>query len=283
MLISTIIPTYNSKEYLERALDSIFIQNRRDVEVIVIDNGSSDNTYEFIKKRFPQVKLIRNAQNRGPAQARNQGIERAGGQYLMFMDCDVILERNFFSNLEKEIHSLGPQIAGISPKIVDEDTKRIFSCGLRITSIYRVYDIGKNKNPDTFSTPFFITGPNSCCAIFKREYLEKVKEKYYFDDDFFFLFEDVDLALRLKNKRFKCLFLPQIICYHSKNSSKLSLPRRKYLCFRNRLYMILKYNKGRGLLFFFLKSFFYDFPRVIYFFLTNRYAFSIFKDLSKKN
>lgn len=282
MAISIIIPTYNNKIYLQKALSSIFIQKANGMEVIVIDNGSKDGSYEFIKNSFPLVKIVRNTKNMGACYARNQGMEIAQGDYIMFMDCDVELQLDFFIKLKRVLPNLPHDVAGISPKIIDNTSKKIFSCGLYISSIYRTHDIGKNKSHQYFSSSFYIDGPNSCCAIFKREYLEKTKEKNYFDEDFFFLFEDADLALRLKNKGYKSLFIPELICFHYSNSSHTSKHKRRYLCFRNRWYIILKNNPRRKLLNFLWKSFLYDFPRTIHFFLTNRYSYLILNDLLKK-
>lgn len=281
-MISIVIPTYNNKPCLEKTLKSIFTQQSKGIEVIVVDNGSQDGTYPYLKKYFPQIKIIKNEKNMGACYARNQGMKIAEGDYTMFMDCDVELEKDFFLKLERVLANLPSDVGGISPKIINKTSQKIFSCGLLISSIYRTYDIGKNKSPQYFSSSFYIDGPNSCCAIFKREVLEKIKEKNYFDEDLFFLFEDADLALRLKKKGYNSLFIPELLCFHYGNSSHTAKQKRRYLCFRNRWYIILKNHRGKKLFKFLGKSFFYDFPRTIHFFLTDRYAYLILKDLLKK-
>lgn len=282
MNISIVIPTYNSRQFLKKALDSIFIQKYKEVDVIVIDNASSDGTFEDIKNQFPSVKAVRNNQNKGACLARNQGIELAKDDYIMLMDCDVELADNFFLALETVFKKLSQDVAGISPKIIDKNSKKIFSCGLRVFPIYRTYDIGRGKSADNFLQPFAIDGPNSCCAVFRKEYLEKIKERDFFDEDFFFLFEDADLALRLKQKGYSSFFAPELICYHRGNSSATSKEFRRYLSFRNRWYMILKFKKKKQFLLFLLRSFFYDFFRTVHFTLTNRYSLVAFKDIYKK-
>ncbi len=284
MLISIIILTYNSKNYLEKSLHSIFSQkNEKKFEVIVVDNGSSDNSEKFIRTNFPSVKILRNERNRGASYARNQGIEISTGDYLMFMDSDAYLGSNFLPFLEYVLEDIPQDVSAISPKILNADSNKIFSCGLHISSIYRSHDIGKNRPSDEFRSSFFIDGPTSCCAIFKRGCLEAAKDKNgYFDNDFFFLFEDTDLALRLKRAGHKSIFMPQLICCHYGNSSDTPSQLRRYFCFRNRLYMVLKNNPGGKIFLFFLKSFFYDTLRTLYFFLTNKYSFLLFKDLAKK-
>ena len=106
MLISIIIPTYNSKDYLQKALKSIYSQKYNNLEIIVIDNGSSDGTGELLKDKYPEVSVIRNKENLGAAAARNQGIGISKGEYAMFMDCDVELGNGFFGELEKILKNL---------------------------------------------------------------------------------------------------------------------------------------------------------------------------------
>ena len=279
MLISIIIPVYNSKDNLTGIINSIFIQNRKDIEVIVIDNGSFSAVEGFIKREHPSVIVIRNDKNMGTSYARNQGIRAAKGDYLMFIDSDTELQFEFFSILKRGLEKFPQNIAAFSPKIIDKKTKKIFSCGLSISPIYRSYDIGRGKSTNNFLYPLEIDGPNSCCAIFRRGYLEKVKEKSYFDEDFFFLFEDTDLALRLKTKKYRSIFVPELICYHQGSSAGISKEFRRFLCFRNRWYMILKVKKGKELLIFLLKSFFYDFFRTLHFALTNRYFVRACRDI----
>ena len=254
-------------------------QDCSDIEIIIIDNGSSDGTYEKIINGYKYVKVLRNDDNLGSSVARNQGIFISKGEFIVFMDCDVQLGKGFLFKLIEIIKQMPKEIAAISPKIIDKRTGKLFSCGLHISSIYRVYDIGRKKSIDDFMQPIRIDGPNSCCAIFKRECLFNIKERNFFDEDFFFLFEDADLVVRLKNKGFKAFLYPELICYHQEGSSDFSQEFRGFLCFRNRWYMILKYNKGLGLALFIFKSFFYDLPRTIYFALTNSYFLKAVKDI----
>ncbi len=280
---SIIIPVFNSQATLRKCLDSIFIQDLLRTEVIVVDNGSSDKTWEFVREKYPLVKIVHNCNNLGAAYARNQGINLAQGKYIIFLDSDTELENSFFRKLNDKLKQLPLSVAAISPKIINVQTKKIFSCGINISSIYRAYDLGKDKLPDTFGEICRIDGPNSCCAIFRKEYLEKIKEKSYFDEDFFFLFEDVDLVFRLKKNGYQSVFLPGLICYHQGNSSNTSKQFRQFLCFRNRWYMVLKYNRGWGLIVFLAKSFLYDFLRTVYFMLSNRYFLRALGEIYRKS
>ncbi len=80
MYISVVIPTHNRKDLLRRCLEAATNQDYPDYEVIVVDDGSTDGTGEMVQHEFPQVRYIRQEPNRGPAAARNRGIEAAGGR-----------------------------------------------------------------------------------------------------------------------------------------------------------------------------------------------------------
>ena len=91
--ISVIIPIYNSKKYLERCLDSILSQNGVEVEVICIDDGSTDRTADILnkyEKRYFNVTAIRNENNKGVGSSRNEGLKLASGRYIQFVDADEI-------------------------------------------------------------------------------------------------------------------------------------------------------------------------------------------------
>lgn len=98
-LVSIVIPVYNGEKYIERALDSVVNQTYRNIEVIIIDDGSTDNTralcLPYVEK-YPNFTLL-SIKNEGVANARNIGIERAGGKYITFFDGDDELLPTFIS------------------------------------------------------------------------------------------------------------------------------------------------------------------------------------------
>ncbi|HOX28369.1 MAG TPA: glycosyltransferase, partial [bacterium] len=89
--VSVVIPTMNRKEILKACLTSVFKQTFDAVEVIVVDNNSTDGTGEMVKQCFPDVMLLENGRNLGPAEARNQAIRICRGDFLWFLDSDTIV------------------------------------------------------------------------------------------------------------------------------------------------------------------------------------------------
>jgi len=280
MLLSLVIPTHDAINHIGRCLDSVFSQRSTEIEVIVVDDGSIDSTAHFVNKTYPLVRLARNDKNMGSSFSRNKGIDMASGKYVMLMDSDAYLAEDFIAKMEPFLRSLPDNIVAVSPKIIYAHSDKVFSCGLNISSIYRVYDIGRGMHGSKLNKSFFIDGPNSCCAIYRKDILGSIKEKNgYFDDTFFFLFEDADLALRLKEKGYLSTFFPHSICFHSGGGSGFSREFRRYLCFRNRWYMIVKRKHGARVL---LRSLPYDLIRTLHFALTNRYFFACLRQIHRR-
>ncbi|MDD5669017.1 MAG: glycosyltransferase family 2 protein [Candidatus Omnitrophica bacterium] len=265
-LFSIIVVTFNSEKYIKDCLDSIYAQECVNPEIIVVDNGSRDKTCDIVRDSYPRVILIRNTVNMGACKARNQGIEKAGGEWILILDCDVILEKGFLEKILEYAEALGREAVVLQPKIMRPDGKRIFSCGIRRLPLGRFTDIGKGmKDTKVFNSPEEIFGACCAAALYKRSILEQVKETTgYFDERLFFLFEDVDLSWRIMNKGGKTVFIPSARCYHHGNSSQSDFFLRQYLCWRNRKFIL----KKQDYLNFFAVCF-YDFPRFLWLKIIN--------------
>ena len=145
--ISIIILTLNNISFIKSCLYSIFAQEGyQNFEIIVVDNGSKDDTVTFIKENYPQIILIENQTNLGACKARNQGIEVAKGEWILTLDCDIILEKDFFNKIIRLTEDPGDSIGMFQPKILKEDKKTVYSCGMYLSKLRRFYDIGKGKS-----------------------------------------------------------------------------------------------------------------------------------------
>lgn len=281
-MLSVIILTFNSIRFIKPCLDSVFSQGHQDLEVIVVDNASQDSTLDFVKENYSQVILIENKENLGAAKARNQGIEIAQGQWILTLDSDVILEKNFLNKISNCLKEHGESIAIFQPKILNMDKKTIYSCGIYLSKLRRFYDIGKGRlDNGYFNAAKHIFGACSAAAIFRKDVLEEIKEDTgYFDERFFFLVEDVDLAWRAQRRGRETLFCPEAICYHFGSSSGYDKKFRQYLCFRNRYLMMFKNdNKDITKWFSFMV---YDITRICYLLYTNRFVLKTLKSVLKK-
>lgn len=112
-LISIIVPVYNTGEYLSRCLDSILNQTYKNIEVIIIDDGSTDDSLKIIReyaKRNSAIKYF-TQNNSGQATARNKGIKYADGEYIMFVDSDDYVSNDFCEVAYNSIHNNYSEIA----------------------------------------------------------------------------------------------------------------------------------------------------------------------------
>jgi GT2 family glycosyltransferase len=276
-VISVIILTLNSVKFIKPCLDSILSQRAQITELIVVDNGSHDGTVNFIKENYPQVNLIENKINLGAAKARNQGIKIARGEWILSLDCDVVLEEDFFYNINNALKDLSSGVGVIQPKILESGKEKIYSAGIAISFLRRFYDIGKGQRDlGQFDKNVYIFGACSAAALYRKEMLNEIGQGAgWFDESFFFLFEDVDLSWRAQKKRYKSIFCPSAVCYHHGNSSKTPKKIRQYLCLRNRYYTLLKNDSIKNYILPFL---FYDLPRLFWFLIINPPALKAIKE-----
>lgn len=277
-MISVIILTFNSVKFIKPCLDSILSQKADKIEIIVVDNGSKDGSIIFIKENYPQISLIENRFNLGAAKARNQGIEIAKGEWILSLDCDVVLDKDFFYNINNALKDLSPEVGSIQPKILASGKKIIYSAGISISFLRRFHDIGRGqKDLGQFDKAAYIFGACSAAALYSKAMLNEIKQEAgWFDESFFFLFEDVDLSWRAQKKRYKAIFCPNAVCCHYGNSSETPQKIRQYLCLRNRYYVLLKNDSLKNYILPFL---FYDLPRLFWLLIINPSALKAIKDV----
>jgi GT2 family glycosyltransferase len=260
VLFSVVIISFTSEQVIRSCLDSVFAQSYKDTEVILVDNGSSDSTINLVREGWPQAVLVKNKENLGASKARNQGIELSKGSWILGLDCDIILGAGFFSAMLNKINSLPEKVGIIQPKVLMLDGETIYSTGIHRSFLRRFYDIGSGSTDNgSFNQGRYCFGASSAAACYRREALESIKEgRQYFDEDLFYLFEDVDLSWRLKRKGWRILYYPDTACLHKSGASRRKDKFSQYLCFRNR-YLLLAKNESRiGFLGLILIFFLYD-------------------------
>lgn len=281
--VSIIIVTHNAIGIIKDCLNSVYAQDFRDFEVIVVDNNSIDGTKEFIRENFPQVSLVENRDNLGFCQANNQGIKISQGDYILTLNSDVGLEKDFFTELIKTVEKAPSDIGMFGPKILRIDRKKIDSTGIILTKARRFYNRGAGETDSgQYDDKRDIFGPCAAAALYKKEMLEQIKIRdnscairdnsclEYFDNDFFFLVEDIDLAWWANLAGWRGYFVPEAKCYHLGNISGMDKRMRQYLSFRNRYFMMVKNERLSG----FIKDLgyilAYDTLRFFYLIITNR-------------
>ncbi|MGK7922933.1 MAG: glycosyltransferase family 2 protein [Trichodesmium sp.] len=202
MFFSVIIPTYNRKPILEkclRALESqVYDQLISEYEVIVVDDGSTDDTISYLKAKateFPHVQLLTQS-HQGPAAARNLGVEKAKGDFIIFIDSDLVVTDSFLQSHANTLVKYG------------KESNRIFTYGRVINTCNFDFPTSEPYKLTDFSAAFFATG-NVAIA---RHWLI---EAGLFDTSFQqYGWEDLELGVRLKKLDLKLIKCPDAVGYH---------------------------------------------------------------------
>jgi glycosyltransferase involved in cell wall biosynthesis len=199
-MFSVIIPTYNRLPILEKCLVALENQTFSDYEIIVVDDGSTDNTIHWITEnaeKLPHVKLfLKNHQ--GPAIARNLGIMKAKGEVIVFIDSDLVVTKTF---LEAHAKALG------IGKDFDQN-KPIFTYGAVINTCNFDNPTAEKYKITDYSAAYFATGN----VAIHRQWLEKAG---LFDTGFqLYGWEDLELGVRLKKLGLSLIKCPEAVGYH---------------------------------------------------------------------
>jgi GT2 family glycosyltransferase len=273
MDISVVVVAYNSRKFISGCLDSVFKQFNPGMEVVVVDNGSTDGSAELVKSKYRKAKIIENRKNRGAAFARNQAITNSQGKWVATLDSDIVLGDNFFTAFRHLQIVRDAKIGMVIPNILNSDGSRIYSQGIYLSCLKRIYDYGRGEPVNFFrEKPARVIGPCSAAAFYRRKMLEELKGKTgYFDRRFFFLIEDVDLAWRAKRAGWRSLFYLKSFCFHQGNSCRAGKKVRQYLSYRNRKLMIKKNGSGLKIFKFNPLNWIYESARFIYLYIFNPY------------
>ena len=234
--VSVIVLNWNGKYFLKNCLDSLEELTYPSVEIIVVDNNSTDGSAEFIKKNYPKFILVENKKNYGFAKGNNIGFYASHGKYILFLNNDTVVKPNFLEPLVKDCEK-DTKIGCIQPQIRLMDNKSMLDqMGSYISFVGFMYHYGYKKiYSEKYSKKREIFSAKGACIMFPRKVLDKIG---LFDEDFFIFFEETDLCFRVWLSGHKVLYEPKSLIYHvvggdTTASDKYKYERRIYLIFRN--------------------------------------------------
>lgn len=216
------IVTYNSGRYIERCLESVFAQRGASLDVVVVDNASSDDTPRILEAYGGRIRLIRNARNRGFATAQNQAIQASAADWVLTLNPDVLMRPGFIRRLldagerDPGAGSVCGKLLSIGPGFQPLATRLIDSTGLYFTPAMRHFDRGWHE-PDGphFSRPEYVFGASAAAALYRRAMIDDVSvDGQFFDPDFFCYREDADIAWRAQLLGWRCIYAPSAAAYH---------------------------------------------------------------------
>jgi GT2 family glycosyltransferase len=249
--LSIVIVNWNTRELLAQCLESIYDPlSRKDIEVFVIDNASSDGSSEMVKEWFPQVRLIENEQNVGFARANNQAIHSCESRYILLLNSDTIVKPHAFHELVSFMDT-HPDVGACGARLLNPDGSLQYSCspapslvgefkrlfhlpGVRPDGYYLMQEWDQNlaRQVDV------ILG---ACLMLRSEVLDQVG---MLDEDYFMYSEEVDLCHRIKVAGWGLYWVPQAQVVHLGGQSTRQVSEAMFL----RLYQakLIYFRKQHG-------------------------------------
>ncbi len=241
-LISVIIVTYNSEKYINDCINALKKQYYKNFEIILIDNGSIDNTLDIIKN-YSFIRLIKNKTNLGFSKANNQGIKIAKGEYILLLNPDAFLTKNSLQLMLRSIIS-DRKIAFIAPKLLKLDKKTLDSTGIMATSERRFFDRGRGEIDHLqFNIEISIFAGCGAALFLRKKALDDIKiYQEYLDENFFTYYEDVDLCWRLRLMGWNGLYSPESVVYHVRGHDLISLDNNTLVSFIKARHLQRRFN-----------------------------------------
>ena len=234
--VSIIFPNYNGgKEPLDCLLSIQKLNYPEEkLQIIIIDNGSTDGSDLKIKERFPWVKLIKNQKNIGFAPAINQGIKLATGELVFITNDDIVFEKNSLKNSvgylvnHKDVGIIGGKI------YYKDKPNKVCSSGFVMNKW--TGDVHPATNPNKLKEPDWVQG---CAILISRKLLNRVGN---LDPNYFLSFDDYDLCQRVRNAGYKVIYYPNAIFWHGESKTvDRNKPFKYYHWYKSKIYFTIKH------------------------------------------
>lgn len=246
-LVSVVLLNFNGDAFLNNCLDSLGTQDYPNVEVIVVDNASTDGSPARLAAEYgDRIRLIENKDNVGYSRGINQGFRASSGTYLMALNFDIIMEPDFISRMVEALES-NPKHGSATGKLLrftnDGKTNIIDSTGHVIYKNRYVMNRGEDQvDSGQYDREDLVFGTTGAVPLYRRAMLDDIAwEGEYFDESFFIMLEDVDLDWRAQLRGWSCVYAPRAVAYHFRTATgagKSRLVQRHY--YKNRYLTIWK-------------------------------------------
>jgi GT2 family glycosyltransferase len=221
-LVSVTIVTYNSGRFIKRCLESILEQKYQNMEVIVVDNASTDGTIDILEPFADRCRIYYNDENIGFAAAQNQAIGLGQGEWVLTLNPDVLLLPNFIQSLV-DAGNVDPKVGTVCGKLLSiratfdlPEKQLVDSTGIFFTPMLRHLDRGSQEVDNGHYLNFeYVFGATAAAALYRRQMIEDIAiNGEFFDADFFVYREDADVAWRAQLMGWRCLYTPVARGYH---------------------------------------------------------------------
>ena len=235
MKLSIIIVSFNTKELLKDCLTSLVTHyqsqfSQKQFEIIVVDNASNDGTQLELKKRFPDIYLIENRKNLGFAKANNLGVKKSQGEMVLFLNPDTKVPENTLTTMTDYLQ-VNPKVGIATCKVVltdgsiDDASHRGFPTPWRAmthfiglsklfprSQLFNGYHLGYQNMGETHEI-------DSCVGAFLMIKRDIGDELHWFDEDYFWYGDDLDLCYRAKQAGYQVMYVPTVSIIHYKGAA----------------------------------------------------------------
>ena len=235
-LVSIIILNFNAGKLLLNCIESLTKLAYQNIELIIVDNVSTDNSQNQCKEKFPQVKLIQNKKNSGYCGGNNVGIKNANGEFIIILNPDTIVESNLIDKLlgAYNIHGEGlyqPKILSLEDKSILQSTGNM----IHVFGFGFARDKGNQDNNEIKETTKIGYAAGTCLFALKETFL-KLK---LFDEFLFLYHDDLDIGWRASQKEINSYIVPQTTIYHAESYSLKWSKKKFFWLERNRRYCLM--------------------------------------------
>lgn len=226
--VAVCIVTLDCREVVEACLESVArLEPPLVGEVIVVDNGSRDGTAELVRRRFPQVRVVENAANLGFTRATNQAIRLGGGEQILWLNPDTVLQPNSLAHLQAHL-SAHPEAGVVGPRVLNEDGSFQPQCrrGLPTPWAALCYLLGLHRwrsGDARFNgyllghlpadQPMQVAAVSGCCLLARRRVWDAIGP---LDEAIFGFGEDVEWCVRARNAGWQVWYVPKSVITHLK-------------------------------------------------------------------
>lgn len=238
-MVSVVIPNYNGEKFLKDCLESLKRQTFEDMEVIMVDNGSTDNSVGTAKKLYPEIRVVELGGNTGFAFAVNRGIEAAEGEYVLLLNNDTIVFPNFVKNQYKMIKGK-PDVFSCSALMIQNGNHELVDdAGDELAALGWGFAPDRDKPVSDCMVPHEVFSACAGAAIYRKKVLDEIG---MFDESFFAYLEDMDVGYRARLAGYRNLYNPYAKVYHLGSASSGSRHNafKVELSARNSMWMFRK-------------------------------------------
>jgi len=285
-LVSVGIVTWNSAIHLPECLCALALQTQVAIELIIVDNASTDSSIGVITEYFPDAVIIRNAYNTGFCHAHNQAILASKGSYYLALNPDVEMEQGYLFYLVRGLEE-NPGFGSAAGKLLLKPRQslpsRIDSTGLFIDRRRRQFLRGHMEvDKGQFDQPGDVFGVDGAAPLYRRKMLEDIKIYDQFFDEFFFAHkEDVDVAWRARLLGWGCWYCPSAVAYHERSfkpgQREVVSPAIRVHAVKNRYLLLIKNETPSSFLKDGIQIFWYDLKIFVYMCLFERSSLKAFQ------